>query len=157
MRAKIGSWRALSGRSSTSGSPSSSPAYTYSSRAIRLEHRRRPGAASADVDVDRRGEFRAAVELAGVRLRIGSPVAGHGALGVVVVERPRREQPGGIIASTVERAAPRYASACHGASIRSNENASWNSSACAYSKRSGRRAVYASATSTTSRPGWSPS
>jgi hypothetical protein len=50
--------------------------------------------------------------------------------------------PAGIIASTVERTAPRNASAFHGASIKSNANAWWNSSSLAYWRNtSGRRGV----------------
>ena len=73
-----------------------------------------------------------------------------------IVHAGRR--PAGISASTVERTAARNASAFHGASIKSNANDWWNSSSLAYWRMmSGRRGAYASATSTSWRPGWSTS
>ena len=74
---------------------------------------------------------------------IGPPVAGDGALGVVVVERPGR-------ASALRAAAPatvastdsRRSCTFHGDSIRSKENTRWNSSWFWYSSRtSGWRGV----------------
>ena len=142
VRAKIGSWRASSARSSTSGSPSSSPAYRYtqpgrpSSNSAAARARRVPTSMSTTA-----WEFSSELPMTAPCVTASARpnrVTERWASWLFIVHAGRR--PAGISASTVERTAARNASAFQGASIRSNANDWWNSSSLAYWRMmSGRR------------------